>query len=367
MISSRLCALAGAGLIAGTVVFARGGADLPAEPAIVRAAYLGDEPGVAAAIAAKADVNAANAAGATALLYGASHIAIVRELLEHGANPNLAAKSGMTPLMAAAAQSDSYATVKLLLDHGADVHARIGKWEAALPHAIFGGDPRTIKLLLDRGAPAGSTAPLTTSPLVEAAYMGDLSAIKLLLDRGANPNDNGDFAGHALNWALYSDQPDCAAELIRRGSDLKFRSPWGAGTPPVVFAAYNQTGDPAIEQMLVARGAAVNAAKRRASSNSTRFPTRRSSWATAACPWPHGAIPRTRSPGRWRVSSSPHNESTAAGLRTIFGRRSKTAPSWERRSRRALSPSLPARSSRPTWREACSAPAAFWKRRSPIP
>lgn len=230
-----------------------------AEPAIVRAAYLGDEKAVAAAIAAHAAVNAADDAGGTALLYGVRSEAIERELLEHGANPNVAAKDGMTPLIAAAGLADSYGTVKLLLEHGADVHAKLKDWEAALPHAVYGGDARTIRLLLDHGAPAGITGAKTLSPLVTAAYMGDLPTIKLLLDRGANPNDNAGFAGHALNHAFYAEHPDCAAELIRRGSDVTFASVQGAGTPPMVFAAYHQT-DPALARLLVEHGAAIGAA-----------------------------------------------------------------------------------------------------------
>ncbi len=73
-------------------------------------------------------------------------------------------------------------------------------------------------------------------------------------------NFDADFAGHALNWALYSGHPALAALLIDKGADLHFKSPRGHQTPPMVFAGYNEAGDPAIARMLVQRGANVNEA-----------------------------------------------------------------------------------------------------------
>src|SRR5262249_52700927 len=48
--------------------------------------------------------------------------------------------------------------------------------------------------------------------------------------------------------------------LIENGSDLNLRSPDGHATPPIVFAAYNQAGDPSIARTLVAHGVDVSLA-----------------------------------------------------------------------------------------------------------
>jgi ankyrin repeat protein len=59
--------------------------------------------GLQAALAGKIDVNAFDAHGQTALILAIqnNHVAIVRELLAHGANPNTPDAHGLTPLRAA--------------------------------------------------------------------------------------------------------------------------------------------------------------------------------------------------------------------------------------------------------------------------
>jgi ankyrin repeat protein len=59
--------------------------------------------GLEAALAGNVDVNAFDANGQTALILAIqnNHLAIVRALLAHGANPNTADSRGFTPLRAA--------------------------------------------------------------------------------------------------------------------------------------------------------------------------------------------------------------------------------------------------------------------------
>ncbi|HLJ53503.1 MAG TPA: ankyrin repeat domain-containing protein, partial [Chthonomonadaceae bacterium] len=75
-----------------------------------------------------ADVNAANAFGRTPLMQACSlgNVDAVRRLLKAGARVNTSDRQGTTPLMSAAAcgiQTESLAIVQELLHHGADVHA----------------------------------------------------------------------------------------------------------------------------------------------------------------------------------------------------------------------------------------------------
>ena len=59
--------------------------------------------GLQAALAGDVDVNALDAKGQTALILAIqnNHLAVVRELLAHGANPNTPDSHGFTPLRAA--------------------------------------------------------------------------------------------------------------------------------------------------------------------------------------------------------------------------------------------------------------------------
>jgi ankyrin repeat protein len=210
-----------------------------------------------------ARVNVKNSAGATPLLYGITHLEIVRMLLDYKADPNMVSKSGMTPLLAAVSRGQSYAIAKLLVDAGADVQVmREGPWDGgALYRAIQSGDPRTIELMFEKGAPMEPVGK-SFSPLHVAAMVGDLKSVKRLVVAGVDLNysDNGwgDAPGHALNWAMWSEKHEVAAYLIDQGIDLNFAPSIGNQTPPMVWAGFGQEGDPTIAKKLVARGLDVN-------------------------------------------------------------------------------------------------------------
>ncbi|MCX6951910.1 MAG: ankyrin repeat domain-containing protein [Verrucomicrobia bacterium] len=243
-------------------------ASAPAQPAardadgntpLHLAALNHDVAAVRTLLAAGSEVDAKNTAEATPLLYGAGHPEIVRLLLARGANPNAAAKSKNTPLIAAVSHAESFEAAKLLLEAGADVHAvKRPDTELILDRATQAGDRRTFDLLVAQGAaknPQAASAALST-----AAWRGNLDAVRLLLERGGDPNYDDRFTGHALNIALYGGHPEVAQFLIGHGADLKRRSPRGHGTPPMVWAAYNDPGDPAVARALLAKGIDVNEA-----------------------------------------------------------------------------------------------------------
>lgn len=185
-------------------------------------------------------------------------------LLEHGANPNVASLTNDTPLMAAAAHPDSFVAVQKLVAAGADVKAmRDDGAEGILSRAIQAGDHRTIAFLVERGALVDSKDGTSTSPLSIAAFNGDLATARLLLDHGANIDFRDNIAGLALNTALHAGHEDLAQMLIEKGAQLTAPSNRGHATPPMVFAAYNQRGDPAIAaivQAMLTRKVDVNTA-----------------------------------------------------------------------------------------------------------
>jgi ankyrin repeat protein len=103
--------------------------------------------------------------GATPFLRAAlaSDLAAMKLLVDHGANPNQATKSGDTALMAAAGvgwaaywtQNAPYSrldAVKFCLDHGAVVTARDAKGYSALEGAAFRGDNELVSYLVAKGA-----------------------------------------------------------------------------------------------------------------------------------------------------------------------------------------------------------------------
>jgi len=103
--------------------------------------------------------------GATPFLRAAiaGDLGAMKLLVDHGADPNLATKSGDTPLMAVAGvgwaaywtQNAPYSrldAVKFCLEHGAQVSARDAKGYSALEGAAFRGDNELITYLIAKGA-----------------------------------------------------------------------------------------------------------------------------------------------------------------------------------------------------------------------
>jgi uncharacterized protein len=99
--------------------------------------------------------------GATPLMRAAkvSDLALIRELLRHGADATLRLKNGTTALHIASARSGRGAppestaidAITLLLEAGADLHAATDTGQTAL-HAAVGRGDRLVTFLVERGA-----------------------------------------------------------------------------------------------------------------------------------------------------------------------------------------------------------------------
>ena len=196
-----------------------------------------------------ASPNATNSVGATPLLYAVGNVKSVKALLEAGAGNtvNTASKFRTTPLIAAARYPVSSNVVRLLLDRGADERSKTN----ALREAAAAGDLASFKMLLASGVKPAN--------VIQPAMMGHLEIVQAALDAGANLNFNSGHAGHALNFAFYGHQPAIAKLLIERGADLTLRSSRGEHqTPPILWAAYNESGDASVASLMIQKGVDVN-------------------------------------------------------------------------------------------------------------
>jgi len=184
----RVLACAGA-LVVATVMFARGAG----KSDVADAAMRGDRPAVRALIQQKADVNAPQVDGATAL-----HWAIYRDddelvdlLIRNGANVKVANRDGATPLAMAALYGKA---------------SMIGK-------------------LLKAGADAKEVGPGGQTPLMLAARNGNPDAIKVLIEGGANVNARESIRGTtALMWAAEQKHPAAVKALLAGGADFNAKS-----------------------------------------------------------------------------------------------------------------------------------------------
>jgi ankyrin repeat protein len=236
-------------------------------------------------------LNARGPEGSTPFMYAVLYTdaAVLERLLKMGANPNLANDAKATALMWAATD---LAKTRVLLDHGADVNVVSADLRTALMVAAGrpGGAP-VVKLLLDRGANPNAT--LVTSPLMDAAMAGDAATMELLLARGV---DVKTFGGGALGLAARSSCAKCVEMLVAtnlepaaytrslsllaylgdvnmvrlaldRGADVKAVD--GRGRTPLMYAAISDFEPLAAMQLLIERGADVNARSRHENSGDT--------------------------------------------------------------------------------------------------
>jgi ankyrin repeat protein len=116
---------------------------------LMYAAALGNIHAMKLLLASGADVNGANAFGATALMWSATEPEMVRLLVTKGADVNAKSKIGRTPLMIAASSSGNAASVKFLLTKGAKVLVRDKFANTPMLAATAANDLEIVKLLIE--------------------------------------------------------------------------------------------------------------------------------------------------------------------------------------------------------------------------
>jgi ankyrin repeat protein len=178
--------------------------------------------------------------------------AVARLLLEAGADPHGAARTGSwTPLGCAVAGETNPAIVRLLLERGAIPDDR------DLYLAGFGGDNHeTLRLLLHH---ADDVAGIARSALAAPISTGDTEGVRLLLDAGTDPNhyaDDADEPAPVLYAAVRANAPAELFELLlSRGADPG--APGPDGRSPYAFAISKGRTD--LANLLRSYGAAEDA------------------------------------------------------------------------------------------------------------
>jgi ankyrin repeat protein len=210
---------------------------------VADAVMRGDIAAVRALLAQKADINAPQADGATALHWAVFRAdpALTSLLLQAGADPKVANREGATPL-SLACMSGNAAIIEHLLKAGADANEQLPRGETALMMASRTGNVAAIQMLLDHGADVNRREALRgTTALMWAADQGHAEAVKLLADRGAdltarsNPAPRGRTAylgkandprksNRALQAAAAGASPEEIARLASK-DERQFRPP----------------------------------------------------------------------------------------------------------------------------------------------
>jgi uncharacterized protein len=174
------------------IVAAAPGAALKSD--VADAAMRGDKAAVQALLQQKADVNAQQVDGTSALHWAvqSNDLQLTDLLLRAGAKPGAVNHTGATPLLIAT-QIGNAAMIERLLTAGADPNAALTK--------------------------TGDTA------LMMAARTGKADAVKVLLDHRAQVNAKETWGGTtALMWAVSERHADVAKMLVEHGADVNAKS-----------------------------------------------------------------------------------------------------------------------------------------------
>jgi len=146
--------------------------------------------------------------------------AIVRQLLQHKANLNAAQPDGMTALHWAATRDD-VPLAKMLLAAGAQTSpkTRLGEFTPLLIASKRGSAPM-IEALLKAGANANATDSTGATPLMLASAAGSAEAVEMLLAHQADVNaKESAHQQTALMFAAAADRGAVIRTLIKHGAD----------------------------------------------------------------------------------------------------------------------------------------------------
>jgi ankyrin repeat protein len=182
------------------------------------------------------------------------HDATVKLLLEKGADVNATDKPQKTALMGAASFGHS-TTVRLLLDKGGDVNATDKSQRTALMGAVKFGQSPTVRLLLDRGANINAIDKSSTTALMEAARFEHDGIVQLLLERGAEINAKDNNERTALMRAVRSENETNVRLLLEQGADIEVKTI--DGQTALLEAVWFE--NEVIVQLLLERGADIEA------------------------------------------------------------------------------------------------------------
>jgi ankyrin repeat protein len=222
-----------------------------AQSTLIDAARTRNMVAVQKLLTARADANAAQPDGTTALHWAAHHDAadIAQALIRAGANVKAVNRYGATPL-----------------------------WLASL-----NGSAAVIELLIEAGADANAASPDGETPLMVAARTGKVDAVRALLAHGANPNATENWRGQtALMWAAAEGHAAVIPELVEAGANVHARS--SGGFTAILFASRHGR-IPAVEALLKAGGKiddALPVARRGADANAAENATGANAFLLAA-------------------------------------------------------------------------------------
>ncbi|HYZ74395.1 MAG TPA: ankyrin repeat domain-containing protein, partial [Chthoniobacterales bacterium] len=281
----------------------------------VRSAAEGDQKALGLFFAAGFDLNTPNTAGYTGLMAAAERgrVDIVKLLLDHKADPNVAGRDAGTALMLAA-ENNQPEIVKLLLDRGADPNRQDHNGWTALLKAAYQGNAKCIEIL------ASHTKLELDRALLVATLMERKDAVKVLLDNGAEVDFRASDGRTPLILAAGKGNKEIVELLLRAGADASLTDQSGQTAQAVAAAkGFNDIAE-SLRHAPAPSGTPVAVASPRASAEtssgngSATPPPTISDADILKMPTPVGSTP-SASPGQTTVANAAAGPSVTGKIR----------------------------------------------------
>lgn len=212
-----------------------------------RAALFGTAGELKALLDAGLDPNSKTERGTTVLMMAAPDADKVRLLVARGADVKSRGAAGTDALTIAAAHYGTTASLRALLDAGAEPQPPKPARHSPMQYAAMSGDIESVRLLLARRAEASAEA------VSESVTFGHPQVLQALVDAGANVALTESSGINLLHWATITNRAAVIPVLVKAGVPLDATDDFGY--TPLMYAATVDEGDTETLKALLAAGA----------------------------------------------------------------------------------------------------------------
>jgi ankyrin repeat protein len=216
-------------------------------PSWARTALFGTASELKASLDAGLDPNSGTERGTTPLMMAAPDVDKVRLLLDRGADAKIRAAAGTDAVTIAASYYGTSASIRALLDAGADAQPPEGVRRGPLAYAAMSGDVETVTLLLARGAKASAEA------LSESVTFGHAGVVQALVDGGASVQLHESSGINLIHWAAITNRASVIPVLVKAGVPLNETDDFGF--TPLMYGATLDVGNSDTLKALLDAGA----------------------------------------------------------------------------------------------------------------
>ena len=195
-----------------------------------------------------ADPNATNKAGATALMWAIPELTKVKLLVARGANVNARSGDlGRTPLLVAAGYPNTADILRILVRKGADIKAKDKEGMHALGRAVLHADVENVRFLVENGSDMSDRSGFGEFGLGLYFVGQDLQIAEYLLSQGLKVGKEALAIAHGAKSVTLLDR------MLAAGADVNAPIKVLKSTPLLMATAAEQTR-PELAEMVAGQG-----------------------------------------------------------------------------------------------------------------